>query len=592
MRISFSMDGIRSMNQLYTYTTEHVPEYGDERIEIYHGENYCKNVISDVFNSLAQSDWAEQRYCGSHDRIANETFLLSSTTGAEYNVSFAINTYNHEAARLEITITAQDTADYDHRLEKLKIALKDRLIPDWYQCTWLVDEQMVALCKNAFERTFVIENNLRAFASKILIHFLGVDWIKRAGLEKEKQSVDVLKEKFLQRVSDFDNINTDFLSMTLETLVKVMFSGIIYKDHVALNRQDYATLQEMCNRSGSGQIISQYIKKRRIVDTEIWDKLFVPYIDDPDAFRAAIHSFIEDRNHIAHSKVLSWSAYQVMLRDFDKMDSLIMLADTKFEHEEAADEVKLTWLAEQENNEYEQGYYRDRLASETGMDILDENEIENWFNEILYGLFNLVYQHYHLDVCYDISNFATPDEGEVAFTISCPAVEDGHAKIDIVMDYFIDDELEGDSVCHIEARNGNGDVIGKAEIRFHNGNGCENEEGIMEATDSSEYDTSELAEFQDELFAAIDALNPYPGKLDALSYENKGAVQFVADFPCEQCGKFGVSINETFLTVGRCCYCGYENELAECVRCGQLVNQNDLEHGLCPSCAADIDDGH
>lgn len=56
----------------------------------------------------------------------------------------------------------------------------------------------------------------------------------------------------------------------------------------------------------------------------------------------------------------------------------------------------------------------------------------------------------------------------------------------------------------------------------------------MEATDNSEYDTSELDGFQEDLLAAIESLNPYPEKLNALSYENKGAVQFVADFPCER----------------------------------------------------------
>lgn len=111
----------------------------------------------------------------------------------------------------------------------------------------------------------------------------------------------------------------------------------------------------------------------------------------------------------------------------------------------------------------------------------------------------------------------------------------------------------------------------------------------MVASDSSEYDTSELDDFRDELFAAIESLNPYPAKLNALAYENKGAVQFVADFPCEQCGKFGVSINETFLPISRCCYCGYENELVKCERCGELVDADSVEHGLCPSCAAYID---
>lgn len=51
----------------------------------------------------------------------------------------------------------------------------------------------------------------------------------------------------------------------------------------------------------------------------------------------------------------------------------------------------------------------------------------------------------------------------------------------------------------------------------------------------------------------------------------------------------GVSIDETLLTIVRCCYCGYENELVKCERCGEMVNVDVHEHGLCPSCAAYID---
>lgn len=590
MRISFSMDGIKNMDQLYTYSSEHYPEFGEGRIEHYHGEDYCKNAITDVLNVLMPSDWTEQKYLGSRDRIANETFILSSAAGSKYNISFTINTYNGEAARLEITIIAPETEGYDHRLEKLKIALKNRLLPDWHQCTWLMDEQAAALCKNAYEKTFVIENNLRAFASKVLIHFLGVDWIKKAGLEKEAESVDALKEKFIQRVSDFDNINTDFLSMTLETLVGVMFKGVTYRDDVILSRQDFAKIQAMgARQKTTGSNVAEYIKNLRTVHKRIWEDLFVPYIDDPSAFKTAAHNFIENRNHVAHSKVLSWSAYQVILQDFEKMDSLILSANIKFDHEETADEIIQTWQVEQENDEYEQAYFRDRLADETGMDILDEDEIKNWFDEVLHELFGSIYQRYHLDVCYEISDLLTPDEDETVFTLSCPAVEDGSARIDIAAEYSIDDDLGGDSTCCIIAKDGTGKEICKAEVRFHNGNGREGEEGIMEATDNSEYDTSELDSFQENLLAAIESLNPYPEKLDMLSYENKGAVQFVADFPCEQCGKFGISINETFLTIGRCCYCGYENELAECERCGEMVSVDILEHGLCPSCAAYID---
>ena len=77
--------------------------------------------------------------------------------------------------------------------------------------------------------------------------------------------------------------------------------------------------------------------------------------------------------------------------------------------------------------------------------------------------------------------------------------------------------------------------------------------------------------------------------LDAHVYENKGDNAWTADFACSQCGKFGVSIHEEFLPIGRCCYCGWDNELEKCDRCGQLVDVDVLENGLCPSCSAYVD---
>lgn len=179
--------------------------------------------------------------------------------------------------------------------------------------------QSAHLCKEAYEKAFIIENNLRAFASKILIHFLGIDWIKSAGLENEAESVKNLKGKFVKRVPEFVRINTDFLSMTLETLVKIIFKGTVYKDDdVVLSRSDCEKIWKKAGSGISEQGIFDYIKSKRVVEKNIWEDLFVPFIDEPEKFKEAAHNFIEDRNHVAHSKVLSWSAYQVILKDFEK----------------------------------------------------------------------------------------------------------------------------------------------------------------------------------------------------------------------------------------------------------------------------------
>ena len=587
MTIKFSMDRIKNMNQLYTWTPTYSEEFGcPGEEEHYHGTDYCKQVIADV---LATMNWGTQKYLGSLDRIANEVFNINLSEGINYRIRFAINTYEKKAARLECTITGLETVNYDQRLEELKIALKNRLAPDWEVCTWLVDMQSARLCKEAYEKAFVIENNIRAFASKVLIHFLGADWLSKPGLEKQSESVKNLKEKFIQRVPEFDNINTDFLSMTLETLFGVLFDGVTYNAEFVLNRDQYNKLFNMASKNVSGQNIVEYIKSQRTVEKSIWSDLFVPFIDEPEKFEDATHKFIEDRNHIAHSKVLSWSAYQVILKDFEKMDEQIRNADTKFDMEETSDELLDTWSAEEEQQRNEREYYRERLARETGIDILDESDIENQFDETLHDLYSDVFKQYHLDVRYEISDFQTPNEG-TCFTVTSPVLEDGSLRVDVVANYIIDDDLGEDSVCKIECRDGEGKTICSAEISFRNGNGHEGEEGLMEADEDSEYDTSELEELREEMFEYIDEkLNPYPEKLDAYVYENKGDNAWTADFACSQCGKFGVSIHEEFLPIGRCCYCGWDNELEKCDRCGQLVDVDVLENGLCPSCSAYID---
>ena len=495
------------------------------------------------------------------------------------------------------SIETSDNEKYDKNLEDLKIALKNRLILEWRLCTWLVDEQSELLCSKAYQKAHHIENNLRAFASKVLIHFLGVNWLECAGLDNYNLSVKDLKKAFVQRVPEFDDINTDFLLMTLETLVKIIFEGIVYEEELTITKEQYNQIQKMgLKESVKGVNIAEYIKKKRVIDKCIWEDLFIPYIDKPEDFKKSANRFILARNHVAHSKVLTDSAFKRILFDFDEFDEYIRLADEKYENEETSKEVLATWEVEEdfrqeqaEREADETAYYRERLSDETGMDILDETEIIDWFTEVIHDLYDDIYQYYHLDVGFELSDFSVLTEDTLTFSINCLAVEDGTAKVDIVTDYNIDSDLGGTSICTVVCRDSDGEELFKAEIRFHNGNGYENDEGLMEVDDSTEYDDLEIESFKNNLIVTIDKLNPYPAILAGLEYESKGGERYVADYPCDECGKYGVSVNEAFLPIGRCCYCGFENELAECIRCGELFSVCDLENELCPACAEYIE---
>lgn len=61
------------------------------------------------------------------------------------------------------------------------------------------------------------------------------------------------------------------------------------------------------------------------------------------------------------------------------MDDFIRQADAEFESKVTSDEVLETWDAIQEEERNEREYYRERIANEAGVDILDADEIKSWF---------------------------------------------------------------------------------------------------------------------------------------------------------------------------------------------------------------------
>lgn len=73
MIIKFSMDRIKNMDQIYTWTPIHSEEFGcDGAEEHYHGKDYCKLVVADMLRTL---NWGTQEYLGTLERIAKEVLI-------------------------------------------------------------------------------------------------------------------------------------------------------------------------------------------------------------------------------------------------------------------------------------------------------------------------------------------------------------------------------------------------------------------------------------------------------------------------------------------------------------------------------------
>jgi rubredoxin len=87
-------------------------------------------------------------------------------------------------------------------------------------------------------------------------------------------------------------------------------------------------------------------------------------------------------------------------------------------------------------------------------------------------------------------------------------------------------------------------------------------------------------------YHTLEDLNPYVKQVSAMEYEcgRHGGTSPVADFACQECGKDGVSITEDLLPIGKCCYCGYENEHYVCELCGTVYDDMGGDEHLCNGC--------
>ena len=606
MKIEFLFSEIKDIEKLYQIDLIDNPFGGAEcHSYTYIGKEYLQNKLKTIEGNLpGLNEFIYQQCFG---RIANEVFVVV-VNDIYYELIFTIDTYQYKKARMKVSIERPEKLDvaifgnqvladgevYDNFLEQLKIAIKNAFKKDWAVCSWITDEQSEQLCSHLYPGIFKVENKIRAFANKILVHHIGKDWIKQYGMEKYEESHKSLSVDFKRKVPCFADIDDTFISMTMETMMEVILKANIYEDEIVLNQSDMAKLhQEIA--VGAANPLLELMRNRRKVKTDIWNDIFKQYFEDEESAKSNIKDFIKNRNHVAHNKLLNWSGYQVMKQNIEQLDSIIEKANQSFEESIPSEEQYMTWnigVEEEESEaarrEWERDYLRLRISGETGVEIREEEGIYELFSETLGELYNEFSDIYYFDPQFDMSkksDIAMAEEEQVLFSIRSNAVKT--AVVEVVANMTFDSDMDGDSLLYISCRR-DGTEIFRTVLEYHNGSGMEDTfEGKIVLNSESYYDTEELDEFKDELKDYIEEkLNPLISKKESLEYTaaTSGGAEPVADIPCMECGKYGISISEDFYPLGRCCYCGEENYIKQCQRCGKWYEDGDGNDTVCAEC--------
>ena len=591
MTIKFMFNSPNDASLLYVCTEEtgESPFGGEDtvKVEIRRSKEYSESILDDV--KACVSGFTEYKYLGCRERIAREAYQLT-ISGITYEVFFVFDKReeNNIQLHIEIESPAIESFDFETRynktLELLKLALKYRVSKDWQGCTWLIDDQSEFLCAELYPHFFRHENRIRAFVNEVLIQHMGQNWLNYPGLEQYKESIRGMENSFKQTVPQFANINSSLLSMTLEMLSELMQDAKVYSSNTVLTSADISRINEHLKGQNT-KAAGDFIRRKRDIEIDLWKDVFSQYFTDPDQFLTELKQFTKSRNHIAHNKLITLAVFYQIYNELSIFGTYVQTATAEFERKNASEELLDTWQYEHEQEEYGEQSLRDRIFGETGVEIRDEDEIYELLCQTVTELYDTLSDRYHYDPCFDVSDMKIPvkDGTTKVCSVTSNASDE---KLNLFVSIVVDGDMDTSSYLTIEAKHGE-DLIAKVECAYHNGEGNEGEEGLCVADSDSEYDDTEVHDFLEDLIDYIEEdLNPYVKQVAAMEYEcgRHGGTSPVADFACQECGKDGVSITEDLLPIGKCCYCGYENEYYVCELCGTVYDDMGGDEHLCNGC--------
>lgn len=441
-------------------------------------DEYCKDIMARI-EALSAPD-CKVKYIGCTDRIGNFEFKVSYND-IEYTVIFQMDTYEWNRqftikigySQIRIGIPVPQMRDriegYDHFLEKLKISIKNSLIRDWYKCVWIKDNQSLELSREVYSDIYMAENELRAFVSRIMIEHFGIDWHDRPEFYKLKASIEENAVIVKRNVPNFNNIDVNLYTVTLEKLMDTVMSDV-YSDAMQdspemqklIKERIFATTQLDKMKSALDFLKNRYVKKYNI-----WGNFFLPLIADPVKWEELLTSFIANRNHVAHNKLLDYMSKETMLSDTREFRRFIREAVIKFDEENCSEEVEETLQAIADQREYEQEARMEIVESESGVKIRNKTKILKLFQDTIDEIYtdaaNKVYFDEGMEVLGECKLQDTVDE---QLLLSITGRSGKALEIYGVVD--IDDSEGATSVMQIRMYNADENIV-NGDIEYVNG---------------------------------------------------------------------------------------------------------------------------
>lgn len=539
-------------------------------------------------------------------------FNSNDTRTRKYSITIDVNTFYisftylrlNTTSQLKVDISGENYTHFDANLHHLKTQLKDLLLDKWEQCLWLQDIQAEEYSDLLYKDVHTVENALRRLINTILFYNLGGGWWEKYMPTNLVERYKDRDEQYKQRSRSFKNIHTNLMSIDTADLIQILnFKTYkikevnLFSSH-DINNSDIQKFQYIMSDILNGEKIEwQKLKSHKdnltdilkdvlAIDKDFGKDFFAPWFScDLREFIGKWNGFCNDRNHVAHNKLIDVKLFNKYMKSMKELRELIEEAEKKFNnhlHSEMDQYLeKLEAQAEQEAQteqeemrlfkEHEISLHQSRkISEEAGVEIKEDEEIIEMFKEIVSDTFFSIHETlYHRS---DIKLFLEEPklvENETVLKIIHTYLD---CTIRVDLEAQTDSSQSGESTLELKLYKD--DIKKKTfNITYTNGSAYfDNEQGTYLPSNEAELDLSEIYELETDIYTFIELEMPEINEEE------------IASFPCTQCDKYTINLSKNNgCDIGTCLYCKHPNHVGKCMMCAEIVD-SPTDDIICSNC--------
>lgn len=522
-----------------------------------------------------------------HEKDNKAEFKIETKTKKIYFIVGEFHTHN-DSKLLFIDIFPQKMEnEFDKELHDLKFIIKKVFRKNWKQCIWLQDQQSNQLAQKLYLDIHLTENRLREFINLVMVRNFGPDWWLKYTTKKIRDKYKKRTGHYKGIANSYTDVSDHLLSIDTDDLWEIM-SLKTYKFDPPSAVGDIGQIKEEYDR-----FINKLTENGKI-EKDLWFNVFSRYFSDN--FKDDWKEFSNNRNHIAHNKLIDFSANNKIIESIKKINDAITKAEDINKERFPSVEMIQESLEDMEIDEqyFEEDYMQseiERIEAETGVNIRNRKEIFYFMQEQIISELNNIKEKFYFRNDLDMEIYELlEDQSTTLFEVSNRVTED---KIEIKAFTFINDDRGSESSIDLRVYNNKNEIF-NGTLYYINGDGqiVENEAFYLPTIQDKIYFGGQ----EDFILNVVEKIEElFPNLVEKLIMKNNESIRdcgesIICESVCEDCGEETVCLDESIAPYGKCVNCGCENELTECLRCNNVYNSNfDGDSEFCEGCCTYIE---